>query len=213
MRRQIRLNDYGGSNDVLVAAVMCRAGRTPHAMLRTIKRACTAVCVLHVCASVVPFVLSDIDGAAARALRSVPLVLYVVQWATVVFVVRLVCLFKARLGPYAKPLTVWTVVACVCGVVQIPLMAVGFDVEGGENIEIVSLAVNAIFMCYFFYVLCRIVPKVKALLDSVPEEDLAAERYYILSPGPAGGTVTPDDSSPADVEMAMTPTTAAAATT
>ena len=104
-------------------------------MLRTIKRACTAVCVLHVCASVVPFFLSDIDGAAARALRSVPLVLYVVQWATVLFVVRLVCLFKARLGPYAKPLTVWTAVACVCGVVQIPLMAVGFDVEGGENIE------------------------------------------------------------------------------
>ena len=169
------------------------------------------------CASVVPFFLSDIDGAAAkalRALRSVPLVLYVVQWATVLFVVRLVCLFKARLGPYAKPLTVWTVVACVCGVVQIPLMAVGFEVEGGENIEIVSLAVNAIFMCYFFYVLCRIVPKVKVLLDAVPEEELAAERYYLLSPGPAGGgTVAPDDSSPAVVEMAMTPTTAAAATT
>ena len=122
-------------------------------------------------------------------------------------------LFKARLGPYAKPLTVWTAVACVCGVVQIPLMAVGFGEEGGENIEIVSLAVNAIFMCYFFYVLCRIVPKVKVLLDAVPEEELAAERYYILSPGPAGGTVAPDDSSPAGVEMAMTPTTAAAATT
>ena len=92
-------------------------------------------------------------------------------------------------------------------------MAVGFGEEGGENIEIVSLAVNAIFMCYFFYVLCRIVPKVKVLLDAVPEEELAAERYYILSPGPAGGTVAPDDSSPAGVEMAMTPTTAAAATT
>ena len=48
--------------------------------------------------------------------RSVPLVLYVVQWATVVFVVRLVCLFKAHLGPYAKPLTVWTAVACTCSI-------------------------------------------------------------------------------------------------
>ena len=101
-------------------------------MLRIIKHACIAVCVLHVCASVVPFFLSGIGGGAARTLRFVPIVLYVLQWATVVFVVRLVCLFKARLDPYAKSLTVWTAVACVCGVVQIPLKAIGFEEEGGK---------------------------------------------------------------------------------
>ena len=42
-----------------------------------------------------------------------------------------------------------------------------------------SLAVNTIFSCYFFYVLCRIVPKVKVVLDAVPEEELAAERYLL----------------------------------
>ena len=171
------------------------------------------VCVLHVCASAMPFFLSGIGGAAARILRSVHIVLYVVQWATVVFVVRLVCLFKARLDPYAKSLTVWTAVACVCGVVQIPLKAIGFEEEGGENIETASLAVNTIFSCYFFYVLCRIVPKVKVVLDAVPEEELAAERYYLLSPGSVGGIVAPDDPSPAGIEMAMTLTTSSDGTT
>ena len=142
-----------------------KQGYTANGLLRLLRKLAIAGCL----GTFIPLLLFTIDTERLSFLRIFRFLFPCIVIGVIAVVARLVYKFRDRLGPYAKPLSVFTSFALFVEFVHFVLIFLDVYIYG---------AAQYIILIYFLYIIFYIYPKVSKKLSE--EEMNDHDRYFLI---------------------------------